>query len=92
MSKDFNSILMLGYGGPDRPEDIKPFLENVNKGLNIPKDRIDEVAHHYELIGGKSPINDLTFRQAIGLEHQLRELGYDLPVFIGCEVRGAPTR
>jgi len=83
MSKDFNSILMLGYGGPDRPEDIKPFLENVNKGLNIPKDRIDEVAHHYELIGGKSPINDLTYRQAIGLEHQLRELGYDLPVFIG---------
>jgi ferrochelatase len=83
MSKDFNSILMLGYGGPDRPEDIRPFLENVNKGLNIPKDRIDEVAHHYELIGGKSPINDLTYRQAIGLEHQLRELGYDLPVFIG---------
>jgi len=69
---------MLGYGGPDRPEDIKPFLENVNKGLNIPKDRIDEVAHHYELIGGKSPINDLTYRQAIGLEHQLRELGYDM--------------
>ena len=83
MSKDFNSILMLGYGGPDRPEDIRPFLENVSKGLNIPKDRIDEVAHHYELIGGKSPINDLTYRQAIGLEHQLRELGYDLPVFIG---------
>jgi ferrochelatase len=55
----------------------------VSKGLNIPKDRIDEVAHHYELIGGKSPINDLTYRQAIGLEHQLRELGYDLPVFIG---------
>jgi len=74
---------MLGYGGPDKPEDIKPFLENVNKGLNIPKDRIEEVAHHYELIGGKSPINDLTFRQAIGLEHQLKELGYDLPVFIG---------
>jgi len=83
MSKDFNSILMLGYGGPDRPEDIRPFLENVSKGINIPKDRIDEVAHHYELIGGKSPINDLTYRQAIGLEHQLRELGYDLPVFIG---------
>ncbi len=83
MSKDFNSILMLGYGGPARPEDIRPFLENVSKGLNIPKDRIDEVAHHYELIGGKSPINDLTYRQAIGLEHQLRELGYDLPVFIG---------
>ena len=83
MSKDFNSILMLGYGGPDRPEDIRPFLENVSKGINIPKDRIDEVAHHYELIGGKSPINDLTYRQAIGLEHLLRELGYDLPVFIG---------
>ena len=83
MSKDFNSILMLGYGGPDRPEDIRPFLENVSKGINIPKDRIDEVAHHYELIGGKSPINDLTYRQAIGLEHQLRELGYHLPIFIG---------
>jgi len=83
MSKDFNSILMIGYGGPDKPEDIRPFLENVGKGFNIPKDRIEEVAHHYDLIGGKSPINDLTYRQAIGLEHQLRELGYDLPVFIG---------
>jgi ferrochelatase len=83
MSKDFNSILMIGYGGPDRPEDIRPFLENVCKGLNIPKDRIEEVVHHYELIGGRSPLNDLTYRQAIGLEHQLKQMGYDLPVFIG---------
>jgi ferrochelatase len=83
MSKDFNSILMIGYGGPDRPEDIRPFLENVCKGLNIPKDRIEEVVHHYELIGGRSPLNDLTYRQAISLEHQLKQMGYDLPVFIG---------
>jgi ferrochelatase len=55
----------------------------VCKGLNIPKDRIEEVVHHYELIGGRSPLNDLTYRQAISLEHQLKQMGYDLPVFIG---------
>ncbi|HSG30377.1 MAG TPA: ferrochelatase [Thermodesulfobacteriota bacterium] len=83
MGKDFNSILMIGYGGPDKPEDIMPFLENVAKGFNIPRSRLEDVAHHYELIGGKSPLNELTYRQAIGLEHQLAAMGHDLPVFIG---------
>ena len=83
MSKDFNSILMIGYGGPDKPDDIRPFLYNVCKGFNIPKNRIEEVAHHYELIGRRSPFNELTYRQATGLEYQLMQLGYDLPVHVG---------
>ncbi len=84
MSKNFNAVLFLGYGAPDKADDIQPFLENVCKGFNIPQNRIEEVAHHYELIGGKSPLNELTYKQAIGLDHQLNILGYDdLPVFIG---------
>lgn len=83
MPQKYDAILMIAYGGPDKPEDIRPFLENVARGRPIPRQRLEEVAHHYELIGGKSPINDLTIRQAGKLERQLKENGYDLPVFVG---------
>ena len=83
MSKKFDAILLLGYGGPEKPEDIRPFLELVAKGRPIPKERLDEVAHHYELIGGRSPINEYTFKQAKGLENTLSENGNRIPVFVG---------
>jgi ferrochelatase len=83
MRNKFDAILLLGYGGPEKPEDIRPFLELVAKGRPIPKARLDEVAHHYELIGGKSPINELTFRQSKGLEERLAESGIKIPVFVG---------
>ncbi|KAB2822882.1 MAG: ferrochelatase, partial [Candidatus Dadabacteria bacterium] len=71
MSKKFDAVLLIGYGGPEKPEDIRPFLELVAKGRPIPKERLDEVAHHYELIGGRSPINEYTFRQAKVLKGDL---------------------
>lgn len=83
MGKKFDAVLLLGYGGPEKPEDIRPFLELVAKGRPIPKERLDEVAHHYELIGGRSPINEYTFRQAKGLETALSENGGRIPVFVG---------
>ncbi|MFI5323119.1 MAG: ferrochelatase [Thermodesulfobacteriota bacterium] len=83
MRNKFDAILLLGYGGPEKPEDIRPFLELVAKGRPIPKERLDEVAHHYELIGGKSPINEYTFKQAKGLEERLAETGIKIPVFVG---------
>lgn len=83
MLKQFEAILMLGYGGPEKPEDIPPFLQNVAKGRPIPADRLKEVAHHYELIGGKSPLNEFTYKQAQGLENYLAEKGHSLPVFVG---------
>lgn len=83
MSKKFDAILMIGYGAPERIEDIRPFLQNVAKGRPIPPDRLEEVAHHYELFGGKSPLNEYTYKQAKGLEYKLAENGGRLPVYVG---------
>ena len=58
MSNKFDAILMIAFGGPEKPEDISPFLDKVTRGRPIPQERIEEVAHHYELIGGRSPLNE----------------------------------
>lgn len=79
----FDAVLMIGFGGPERPEDIRPFLENVTRGRRVPPARIEEVAHHYERIGGRSPLNELTFRQAQALQVRLQAQGYALPVHVG---------
>lgn len=83
MPAKFDSILMIAYGGPEKPEDIRPFLERVASGRPIPPERLEEVAHHYQVIGGRSPINELTFRQAKGLEELLKKRGHELPVYVG---------
>lgn len=83
MSKKYDAILMIGYGAPEKIEDIRPFLQNVAKGRPIPPDRLEEVAHHYELFGGKSPLNEYTYRQALGLQNKLVDYGHDLPVDVG---------
>lgn len=79
----FDAVLIIGFGGPEKPEDIRPFLEQVTRGRRIPPDRLEEVAHHYELIGGKSPLNEWTFRQAEALREKLVEQGHPLPVYVG---------
>jgi ferrochelatase len=79
----FDSILLIAFGGPEKPEEIRPFLEVVTAGRNIPKDRIEEVTHHYELMGGRSPLNELTFRQAGALARLLADDGIPLPVYVG---------
>ncbi len=78
-----DSILLIAFGGPEKPEDIRPFLQVVTKGRNIPPRRIEEVAHHYELVGGCSPFNELTFRQADALSRHLEDHGIPLPVYVG---------
>ena len=83
MSNNYDAILMIAYGGPQKSEDIRPFLSKVSSGRPIPPERLEEVAHHYELIGGKSPLNELTYRQAKGLEAQLKINGYPLPIYVG---------
>ncbi|MEE9174807.1 MAG: ferrochelatase [Thermodesulfobacteriota bacterium] len=83
MPEKFDAILMIGYGAPERIEDIRPFLQNVAKGRPIPPDRLEEVAHHYELFGGKSPLNEYTYKQASGLQNKLAENGYEIPVYVG---------
>jgi len=83
MRNEFGAILLIGYGAPEKSEDIVPFLRNVAKRRPIPEERLKEVAHHYELIGGKSPLNELTFKQAEKLKKYLSDDGFDIPVFVG---------
>jgi len=80
---EIDSILLIAFGGPDKAEDIRPFLEIVTAGRRIPAERVAEVAHHYELIGGRSPLNDLTRRQAEALGRALAGEGIAQPVYVG---------
>ena len=76
-------MLVISFGGPQGPADVRPFLANVLRGRRVPPERVEEVARHYELFGGVSPITELTLRQAAGIAERLRRGGPDLPVFVG---------
>jgi ferrochelatase len=79
----YDALLLVSFGGPERPEDVVPFLENVTRGRGIPRERLEEVGEHYFLFGGKSPINDQN-RELIGaVEEDLRTNGIDVPVYWG---------
>jgi protoporphyrin/coproporphyrin ferrochelatase len=79
----FDSVLIVSFGGPQGMADIRPFLANVLRGRRVTTQRIEEVAHHYELFGGVSPITAITRRQAEGLRHRLEAAGHALPVYVG---------
>jgi protoporphyrin/coproporphyrin ferrochelatase len=79
----FDAALVIAFGGPNGPADVRPFLANVLRGRRIAPERIEEVAHHYELFGGVSPLTELTIRQAEGLRERLWRAGAMLPVHVG---------
>lgn len=79
----FDSVLIISFGGPQGLADIRPFLGNVLRGRRVSPERVEEVAHHYELFGGVSPIAELTRRQAEGLRQRLEAAGHPLPVYVG---------
>ena len=83
MSLPYDAVLLIAFGGPTRPEEIRPFLARVTKGIAIPPERLEEVAHHYKAIGGKSPINEITFRQSEALKNILLKKDLPLPVYVG---------
>src|SRR5438094_105991 len=78
-----DSVLIVSFGGPQGREDIRPFLANVLRGRRVSPERVEEVAHHYELFGGVSPITELTRKQAEGLRRRLGAAGRPLPVYVG---------
>src|SRR5206468_2392316 len=79
-----DAVLLIAFGGPTAPHEIRPFLEIVARGRSIPASRLEEVAHHYEqMAGGRSPLNELTAAQARGLQDSLARWGPALPVFVG---------
>lgn len=79
----FDAILVLGFGGPEQPEDVMPFLENVVRGRNVPRERLLSVAEHYQHLGGKSPINDQCRSLITALRAELDQHGIDLPIYWG---------
>ncbi len=83
MATAYGAVLLIAYGGPDRLEDVRPYLANVLRGRRVPQERVEEVVHHYERFGGHSPITELTLRQAAALEAELRTHGLALSVHVG---------
>ena len=79
----YDALLLVSFGGPERPEDVVPFLENVTAGRGIPRERLKEVGQHYSLFGGRSPINDLNRDLLAGIGADLVAAGIDLPVYWG---------
>ena len=79
----YDAVVLVSFGGPERPEDVLPFLENVTRGRGIPRERLAEVGEHYYLFGGRSPINEQcrTLLAAVQTEFDRRELA--LPLYWG---------
>jgi len=77
------ALLVLSFGGPEGPDDVMPFLENVARGRGIPRERLAEVAEHYFHFGGVSPINVQNKALIAAVEKDLASAGVDLPVYWG---------
>jgi ferrochelatase len=79
----YDALLVVSFGGPDCQADVIPFLENVVRGRNVPRERLLEVAGHYERLGGQSPINDQNRQLIAAIEQELATHGLKLPVYWG---------
>jgi ferrochelatase len=80
---NYDAILVVSFGGPESREDVIPFLENVLRGRNVPRDRMLAVAEHYYHFDGRSPINQQTRELISALKHELERQGPKLPVYWG---------
>jgi protoporphyrin/coproporphyrin ferrochelatase len=83
MPESYDAVLVLSFGGPEKPDDVIPFLENVLRDKNVPRQRLLEVAEHYYLFDGRSPINGQNRELIEALRTDLKEHGIDLPVYWG---------
>ena len=79
----FDALLVVSFGGPNGPDDVMPFLENVLRGKNVPRERMLEVSEHYQHFGGKSPINEQNLALIEAIKADLAANGIDLPVYWG---------
>lgn len=83
MAHDYDSLLVVSFGGPERREDVIPFLENVLRGKPVPRERLLEVAAHYEHFDGVSPINAQCRELIAALKPELDRRGINLPIYWG---------
>ena len=79
----YDAILFVSFGGPERPEDVMPFLENVTRGRGVPRERLAAVAEHYHHFGGKSPINEQNRALIAAVDAELKSHGIELPIYFG---------
>src|SRR5436190_18561392 len=80
---NYDAIILVSFGGPEGPDDVLPFLENVLRGRNVPRERMLEVAEHYYHVGGVSPINEQNRALIAALVEELNRHGPRLPVYWG---------
>jgi ferrochelatase len=83
MNQTYDALLVVSFGGPEGLDEVMPFLSNVLRGRNVPEARVREVAQHYEMFGGVSPINEQNRRLIAALKDELEENGPRLPVYWG---------
>ena len=83
MKMDYDALLVVSFGGPEGMDDVMPFLENVLRGRNVPRERMLQVSHHYELFGGVSPINQQNRNLIAALQSELDQHGPRLPIYWG---------
>lgn len=79
----YDAVLLVSFGGPEGPDDVLPFMENVTRGRGIPRERLITVSEHYQLFGGVSPINAQNRALLAALHHELDHRGISLPIFWG---------
>jgi len=79
----YDALLLVSFGGPEGPEDVLPFLRNVTAGRSVPDQRLADVAEHYQLFGGRSPINDQCRALLTAVRADLAAHGVDVPVYWG---------
>lgn len=80
---DYDALLVVSFGGPEGMQDVIPFLENVLRGRNVPRERMLSVARHYEMFGGVSPINQQNRNLIAALQEELDQNGPRLPIYWG---------
>ena len=83
MSVPYDALLVVSFGGPEGMHEVMPFLQTVLRGRNIPQDRLREVAHHYELFGGVSPLNGQNRALIAALRAELETSACNLPIYWG---------
>jgi len=79
----YDAFLLLSFGGPEGPDDVLPFLENVTRGRGVPRERLAEVAEHYHAYGGVSPINSQCREMLAAIGGAFAGAGIDLPLYWG---------